>query len=228
MENGQLPVHVGIIMDGNGRWAQKRLMPRSAGHRAGMNRMIGLAEHAQKRGIRYLTLYVLSTENLDRPKEELEGLYRLIRKYFTENLKRLFEKNAAVKIIGDLSALPQDVAALLRDGEKNSPSDAPFCLTFAVNYGGRAEIVAAANRAVKEGKELSEKQFSSLLYTHGLPDPDLIIRTGGEIRLSNFLLYQAAYTELYFTKKFFPDFSDGDFDLALEDYAKRDKKFGKV
>jgi len=227
-ENTKLPLHVGLIMDGNGRWAKKRLMPRAYGHNAGMNRMIGLAEHAKKRGIKYLTAYCLSTENLSRPKEELEGLYALFRKYFTENVKKLYKNNSAVKVIGDVSALPEDVEKLLKDGESNSPEGADFTLVFAINYGARAEILRAVNIAVERGEKLDGKGFEKLLYTGGLPDPDLIIRMGGEKRLSNFLTYQAAYAELYFSDVLFPDFTDEEFDKALNDFSKRERRFGKT
>ncbi|MDE6105138.1 MAG: di-trans,poly-cis-decaprenylcistransferase [Clostridia bacterium] len=228
MQNNILPAHVGLIMDGNGRWAKKRLMPRSIGHKHGMNRMIGLAEHAKDRGIKYLTVYTLSTENLARPQEELDGLFGLFRKYFTENVKKLYSKNSAVKVIGDISVLPEDIIRLLEDGENNSPAGAEFTLIFAINYGGRAEILNAVNRAVEKGEKLDEKGLASLMYTNGIPDPDLIIRTGGELRLSNFLTYQSAYSELYFTDVYFPDFSDAEFDKALENFAARDRRFGKV
>lgn len=223
-----LPRHVGIIMDGNGRWAKKRIQPRAFGHKAGMNRMISLAEHAQKIGIEYLTLYVLSTENLSRPAEELDGLFGLFRKYFKTNVEKLYASNARVKIIGDSSPLPEDIRKLLSDSEKNSPEGASFTLVFAINYGSRAEIVNAVNAAVEKGEKVDAESFSSLLYTGGIPDPDLIIRTGGDIRLSNFLMYQAAYAELYFTDVFFPDFSDAEFDRALDNYAKRERRFGKI
>lgn len=226
MEN--LPLHVGLIMDGNGRWAKKRLMPRSFGHNAGMNRVIALAEHAQKRGIKYLTVYALSSENLSRPKEELEGLFNLFRKYFSENVKKLYGQNAAVKIIGDKSALPGDVAKLLEEGEANSPKNATFTMTFAINYGSRGEIARAARLAAESGGEITEKTLEKYLFTSGLPDPDLIIRTGGEVRLSNFLLYQAAYAELYFTDVLFPDFSEEEFDKAIENFSHRERRFGKV
>ena len=229
MKDNALPLHVGIIMDGNGRWAKKRIMPRSVGHKAGMDRMISLAEHAQKIGIKYLTVYALSTENLvGRPKDEIEGLFGLFRKYFNSNVKKLYKANARVKVIGALSALPADVAELLQSGDKNSPENAEFTLVFAINYGGRAEIVNAVNRAIESGKKLDEEGFSSLLYTEDIPDPDLIIRTGGELRLSNFLTYQSAYSELYFTDVLFPDFSDEEFDKALKNYAVRERRFGKV
>lgn len=222
------PRHVGLIMDGNGRWAKKRLMPRGYGHNAGMNRMIGLAERAKERGVRYLTVYTLSTENFSRPKEELEGLYSLFRKYFAENVKKLYKKGAAVKVIGDISVLPQDIQRLLTDGEKNSPRSAEFTLIFAINYGARAEILRAVRLAQEQKEEIDADGFARLLYTDGIPDPDLIIRTGGEKRLSNFLMYQAAYAELYFSDTLFPDFSDGEFDKALDDFSRRERRFGNV
>lgn len=215
-------------MDGNGRWAKKRLMPRGYGHNAGMNRMIGLAERAKERGVRYLTVYTLSTENFSRPKEELEGLYSLFRKYFAENVKKLYKKGAAVKVIGDISVLPQDIQRLLTDGEKNSPRSAEFTLIFAINYGARAEILRAVRLAQEQKEEIDAEGFARLLYTDGIPDPDLIIRTGGEKRLSNFLMYQAAYAELYFSDTLFPDFSDEEFDKALDDFSRRERRFGNV
>ncbi|MDE7452894.1 MAG: di-trans,poly-cis-decaprenylcistransferase [Clostridia bacterium] len=227
MENNKLPVHVGVIMDGNGRWAKKRLMPRSVGHKSGMDRMIALAEHAKKSGIKYLTVYVMSTENLARRSaDEIEGLFGLIRKYFTVNVKRLFEQGSGIKIIGDISALPQDVVKILTDAENLSPKNPDFTLVFAINYGGRCEIVNAVNKAVEKGEKITVEQFGKLLYTDGVPDPDLIIRTGGEMRLSNFLTYQSAYSELYFTDALFPDFSDAEFDRALASFAARERRFG--
>lgn len=226
--NERLPRHVGLIMDGNGRWAKLRHMPRSYGHNAGMNRMIGLAEHAQRRGIEYLTAYTLSTENFSRPQEELDGLFSLFRKYFKSNVKKLYKKGAAVKIIGDLTILPEDIQQLLRDGESNSPQNADFTLIFAINYGTRAEILRAVNKAVERGGRVDAEEFASLLYTGGIPDPDFIIRTGGEKRLSNFMTYQAAYAELYFSDVLFPDFSDEEFDNALDDFSRRERRFGNV
>ncbi len=228
MDENKIPLHIGLIMDGNGRWAKKRLMPRSYGHNAGMNAMIKIAEHAQKRGVKYLTVYTLSTENLSRPKEELDGLYDLFRKYFNKNIQKLYNSGAGIKVIGDISVLPEDVQTLLKDGEKNSPENSGFTLIFAINYGARSEILRACNLAVERGEKLDKNGFNSLLYTGDLPDPDLIIRTGGEMRLSNFLLYQAAYAELYFTDVLFPDFDEMEFDKAIEEYSKRERRFGKV
>ena len=224
VKKNAIPKHIGIIMDGNGRWAKKRLKPRNFGHSAGMETMIKLAAHAKELGIKYLTVYALSTENvLNRPKDELDGLYNLLRKYFSENVKELYVRGAAVKVIGDVSPLPDDIKILLDEGVKNSPKDAEFTLTFAINYGGRAEIVYAAKKIADSGEEITEESLSRSLYTAGLPDPDLIIRTGGEVRLSNFLMWQSAYAELYFSPVLFPDFSCAELDKALKEYSTHHK-----
>lgn len=223
----KVPASVGIIMDGNGRWAKRRLLPRSAGHEAGMKRILGLVEHARSRGVKYLTLYALSTENLSRPREELEGLYSLFRKYFAQYAPRLSGSGAAVKVIGDISVLPRDVRQSIEDVCSQAPVQAEFTLVFAINYGSRAEIVRAANLAAGRGS-LTERDFAQLLYTADVPDPDLIIRTGGELRLSNFLLWQSAYAELYFSKVLFPDFDDRRLDEALKEYSRRNRRFGRV
>lgn len=223
-----IPRHVGLIMDGNGRWAKKRLLPRSAGHGSGMNRMIGLAEHAKEVGVKYLTVYALSTENLSRPEDELQKLYLLIIKYFKENVQKLIAKGACVKVIGDISLLPEKVQCAVKEGLALSPPSAPFTFILALAYGSRPEIIKAVNLAVERGELITETNFNSLLYTSEIPDPDLIIRTGGELRLSNFLTYQAAYAELYFSDVLFPDFSDGEFDKAIEEYGSRIRRFGKI
>ncbi|MGN1103367.1 MAG: polyprenyl diphosphate synthase [Candidatus Coproplasma sp.] len=222
------PLHVGLIMDGNGRWAEKRLMPRSAGHSAGMNRMIGLAKKAKQLGIKYFTVYALSTENLSRPKEELDKLYELIFNYFSKNVKKLVKQGAGVRVIGDLSLLPKDVADVISENVASSPKEADFVFVIALAYGGRGEIVNAAKRVIESGEELDEDSLSSKLYTEGLPDVDFIIRTGGELRLSNFLMWQAAYAELYFTDTLFPDFTDAKFEKAIADFSSRKRRFGNV
>lgn len=227
-ENTNIPRHVGLIMDGNGRWAEKRLLPRSAGHAEGMNRMIALAEKAKSLGVRYFTVYALSTENLFRPAEEVNKLYGLIKQYFMKNVKKLVSQGAAVKVIGDLSLLPEDVRSVIEEGCSQCKESSEFTFVIALAYGSRNEIVRAANLAIKDGGELDSKKFSSYLYTDGIPDPDFIIRTGGEVRLSNFLLWQAAYAELYFTDVLFPDFTPSKFEKALEVYAKRVRRFGKL
>lgn len=224
-----IPRHVGLIMDGNGRWAKKRLLPRNYGHNAGMDSLIKLAEHAKKIGIEFLTVYALSTENLaNRPKDEIEGLFNLLRKYFTEHIKKLQSGEAGIKVIGDISVLPQDIREMLGEAESKSPEKPVFTITFAINYGSRAEIIKAFKKLSEDGGEISEENFSHYLYTAGLPDPDLIIRTGGEVRLSNFLLWQAAYTELYFSPVLFPDFSCKDFDKAIKAFSKRNRRFGGI
>ena len=227
-EAQRIPRHVAVIMDGNGRWAKKRLLPRGAGHRAGLKRMIALSEHAFKRGVRVLTLYALSVENLSRPKEELEGLFSLFREYFLKESEKLKEKGIAVRVLGDNSLLPPDVASALEEGVKKTAGGMNGTLALAIGYGARQEILSAVNEAVRKGKSVTEEDFSSLLTTKGLPELDLLIRTGRELRLSNFLLYQSAYAELYFTNKLFPDFSNGDFDRALEEFARRERRYGKV
>ena len=215
-------------MDGNGRWAKKRLMPRTFGHRAGMNAMIAMARKAKSMGVQYLTVYALSTENFSRPREELEGLFDLIRRYFTKNVKELYAEGAAVRVIGDIAALPPDVQALIEEGVKNSPAGGRFFVVLSRSEGGRAAITRAVNWAISRSQQLSEDDVSRLLYTSDMPDPDLIIRTGGELRLSNFLLWQAAYSELYFTDVLFPDFDDAQFERAIEAYSGRDRRFGRV
>lgn len=227
-ENLKIPDHVGLIMDGNRRWAKKRLLPSSAGHSAGLKRMVALAERAKEVGVKYFTVYALSTENLARPQDELDRMFALIRKQFNACVDKLLKVGAAVKIIGDISLLPDDVQTLLKEGAAKSPESADFTFIMALGYGARSEIVRAANLALKSGKEVTEEGLSSLLYTGGIPDPDLIIRTGGEIRLSNFLLWQSAYAELYFSDVLFPDFTNEEFDRAIADYSSRDRRFGKV
>ena len=222
-----LPRHIAVIMDGNGRWAKKRLMPRSYGHRQGMSRMVGLLEHAFDLGIEYVTVYALSTENLKRPKEELDGLFDLIRKNFLDCMRKICSRGVRLRILGNVGLLPEDVQRLLKEAEEESSKYEGRGVNVALGYGSRAEIVRAVNLAVEEGKRVTEESFSSLLYTHGQPDPDLVIRTGKEMRLSNYLLYQSAYAELYFSDKMFPEFSDKDLDEAIAEYGRRTRRFGK-
>ena len=225
---GSLPKHIALIMDGNGRWAKKRLMPRSFGHKKGMERMIALMEHAFDLGVEYITVYALSTENLKRPQEELNGLFDLIRNHFAGYMERICARGVRLRVIGDTSLLPDDIQKILTDSEAKTEKYTGKGVNVALCYGARAEIVRAANLAIERGEKLTEESFSSLLYTGGQPDPDLIIRTGKEVRLSNFLLWQAAYAELYFSDKMFPEFSDKDLDGAIEWYGKRVRRFGKT
>lgn len=224
----KIPRHVAIIMDGNGRWAKKRLMPRSFGHKQGMERMIGLMERAFALGVEYITVYALSTENLKRPQEELEGLFNLFRKHFKEYMARVCARGVRLRAIGDVSLLPDDVQRILRQSETDTAHFEGKGINVAVAYGSRDEIVHAVNAAVEKGECVTEESFSKLLYTGEVPDPDLIIRTGKEVRLSNFLLYQAAYAELYFSDKMFPDFSDKELDKAIVEFSRRTRRFGKT
>ena len=227
----KLPLHVGLIMDGNRRWAKSRLLPVSAGHAEGMKRMIALARKAKELGVRYFTVYALSTENLDRPAEELEKMFELIKKNFLPCVKKLNAVGARLKVMGDLSLFPDDVREAVERGielSERSVKDEDFTLIMALCYGARKEIVDAANRAVRKNIEVTEAEFSKLLYLGDVPDPDFIIRTGGEVRLSNFLLWQCAYAELYFTDTLFPDFTGARFVKALQAYSSRTRRFGKI
>ena len=227
-EGVNIPQHIAIIMDGNGRWAKKRLMPRSFGHRQGMERMIGLMEHAFDLGVSYITVYALSTENLKRPQEELEGLFNLIRNYFDEYMGRVCARGVRLRVIGDTALLPEDVQEILRASEAKTACYEGKGINIALCYGARAEIVRAANLAIEKGEAVTEESFAKLLYTSEQPDPDLIIRTGKEVRLSNFLLWQAAYADLYFSDKMFPEFSDKDLEKAILWFSGRTRRFGKT
>ncbi len=228
ISEGNLPNHIAIIMDGNGRWAKKRLMPRSFGHQAGWKRLQSLVKYAFDQGISVITLYALSTENLYRPKVELDALFDILRSGFKKYADKLLAQNIQVRVIGDTSLLPADVQTILQNVQKRSVKNTEKRLQIALAYGSRAELVRAVNTAIKLGRVVDEKSFAKLLYTQGVPDPDFIIRTGGEQRLSNFLLYQAAYSELYFSKKPFPDFTSGDLSRALTAYRGRNRRYGKT
>ena len=224
----KIPRHIAMIMDGNGRWAKKRFLPRSVGHKQGMERMIGLMERAFDLGVDYITVYALSTENLRRPKEELEGLFNLIRNHFKEYMRRLCARGARLRVIGNVALLPDDVQTILRESEAETAHFEGKGINVALAYGARDEIVTAVNLAIEKGEKVTEESFSRLLYTGEVPDPDLIIRTGKEVRLSNFLLYQAAYAELYFSDKMFPEFSDKELDKAVIEFSRRTRRFGKT
>lgn len=228
MRRIKLPAHIALIMDGNGRWAKRRFRPRSYGHRMGVQNMVRICSHAFRLGVRIVTVYALSTENLYRPREELDGLFELIRTYFSKKKDKLLEMGVKINVIGDLTVFPADIREnILRVmDETNGCTDGLF--NICLDYGSRQEIVRAVNAAVAQGRFVDEASFSALLQTGGLPDPDLIIRTGGEVRLSNFLLYQAAYSELYFSNKMWPEFSKRDLEKAIENYSARDRRFGNV
>ncbi|MEO2069558.1 MAG: polyprenyl diphosphate synthase [Desulfurobacteriaceae bacterium] len=224
-----LPVHVGIIMDGNGRWATKRGFPRIKGHEEGAKTTERIIIAAAKLGIKYLSLYAFSTENWKRPKEEVNFLFHLMYEYIQTKLPMFLENNIRFKVIGRIWQLPE----YLQEGFKRLERETLHCnkmvTVFAVNYGGKQEILDAVNRAIKAGeKDITEGVIRKYLYFPELPDLDLLIRTSGELRISNFLLWQSAYTELWFTKTLWPDFTEEEFKRAIEDFKKRERRFGGI
>lgn len=220
--------HISFIMDGNGRWAKKRLLPRTVGHKEGIKTMLAVCDKAACKKIPFVSFFAFSTENWSRPQNEVDSLLKLL----SDNLPKVADEAAkkmySVKVIGDITAFPQELQKVINRAELLTRGGKKLNIAVALNYGGKADIVQAANRAVRSGKTVSEDEFSGLLYTDGFPDPDLLVRTGGEMRLSNFMLYQSAYTELYFTDRLWPDFSDADFDAAVEEFNHRSRRFGSV
>ncbi len=228
-----LPRHVAIIMDGNGRWASARHLPRVAGHRAGAQAVRRTIEAAIRKNVGWLTLYAFSSENWQRPEDEVSDLTGLLRHYLRHEVAELHREKVRLRAIGDRARFGPEIARELADAEALTAGNTRLNLTVALSYGGRSEIVAAAKavaEAVRAGvmdpSELTEQSFSSFLFTAGMPDPDLVIRTSGERRVSNFLLWQAAYAEYLFPEVLWPDFSATHFDSALADYATRDRRYG--
>lgn len=224
----QLPQHIAIIMDGNRRWAKKRFLPSKVGHREGVKTIHRIAGDIFDLNIPYLTLYAFSTENKNRPKDEVDALFLLMEEFFSEIFDELLKKNISLRFMGDLNYFPPKLKNLVITASEKSKDFNHGILNIALNYGARDEILRAVNLAVKSGKEITLSEFDKLLFTNGIPEPDIILRTGGESRLSNFMLYQAAYSELFFTKTLWPDFSKNELYKILTEYAKRDRRFGKV
>lgn len=229
-----LPRHIAIIMDGNGRWAKKRNLPRTMGHHNGIGAVNTVIEAAVRRGIKALTLYAFSTENWKRPKKEVDALMSLLGKAIEENLKKLSENNIRFNVIGIRENLSPALRNLIERAEKETCSNSGMILTLALSYGARQEIINAIKALYSEVKKetldiscLNEEKFEEFLYTKDLPDLDLIIRTSGEMRLSNFLLWQAAYSEIYVTDTLWPDFNEEDLEKALTEYGKRNRRFGE-
>lgn len=234
VDKNNLPTHVGIIMDGNGRWAKKRGLPRSAGHRAGAQNLKTITEFAGKMGIRYITAYAFSTENWKRPKEEVDALMQLLLDYLRDK-DQLAGKNVTIRVIGDRSALSDEINHEIDVIEEYTKDRDGMVLYLAINYGGRQEIVKAVNElcgAVQRGEllpgDVTEDMLSKRVYTDDVPDADLIIRPSGELRLSNFLLWQSAYSEFWFSDINWPDFTTRDFTQAILDYQNRNRRFGGV
>lgn len=230
-----LPKHVAIIMDGNGRWAKKHGLARSEGHKRGVGRVREIVEEAVRLKIKVLTLYAFSTENWKRPKQEVDLLMRLLRLFLNKEINRLKKNNIRFHCIGRLDEFPDSVLQVLYKVMEETSQNSGLVLNLALNYGGRAEIIDAVNKIIQDKETgrfipvlIDEIEFSKYLYTKGLPDPDLLIRTSGEQRISNFLLWQISYSELYFTKKLWPEFSKKDFFAAISDYQRRARRFGAI
>lgn len=230
-----IPRHIGIIMDGNGRWAKNRFLPRIAGHKEGMNRVVDIVEECCKIGIKTLTLYAFSTENWKRPEEEVNGLMNILVIYINSQLKRILENNIIFRVVGDYSKLPSSIVKLLDDSIEKSKDNTGMVLNIALNYGGRAEIISSIKKLyedISDGKfaidNLNEETFKNYLYTKENSDVDLIIRTGNEKRISNFLIYQLAYSEFYFTDVLWPEFYAEDLYDAIYDFQNRNRRFGGI
>jgi undecaprenyl diphosphate synthase len=227
----RLPCHIAIIMDGNGRWARRRNLPRVAGHKAGMGPVRSAIETCAQLGLKALTLYAFSAENWKRPRAEVEMLWRLLRAYLRSELPELQRQGIRLHVIGRRDALPAQIRGDLDEAIAQTAANSGLQVNLAINYGGRAEIVDAARRAMAAGiapDDLDERRFGDFLYTAGQPDPDLLIRTSGEMRVSNFLLWQIAYAEIWVTETLWPDFRRRDLLEAVVAYQKRDRRYGGI
>ncbi|MBW3098498.1 isoprenyl transferase [Pseudohoeflea coraliihabitans] len=235
LDPSKLPRHVAVIMDGNGRWAKARGLPRTAGHKVGVDRVRELVRSASELKIDYLTLFAFSSENWSRPQEEISDLMGLLKLFIRKDLDELARSNVRIRVIGSRDSLQDDICALLREAEDRTAANSGATLIIAFNYGGRDEIVRAMRKlacAVRDKAlqpdQIDETRLAELLDTAAIPDPDLVIRTSGEQRLSNFLLWQAAYAELVFVDSLWPDFDRAAFHQALNEYASRERRFGAV
>ena len=237
LDKNRIPTHVAVIMDGNGRWAAARGLPRLAGHNAGMKSMIEVVRRANDLGMKHLTVYAFSTENWKRSAEEVSGIFKLLIKYVESELKELMDNNVRIRILGDYSPLPKDAKKAVDRAVNNTAGNTGLQFNIALNYGGRAEILRAVQLLAADAaagdihpEEITEAMISERLYTGadetGCGDPELIIRTSGEERLSNFLLWQCAYSEFVFTDVLWPDFSPEEFEKCIEEYQSRDRRFG--
>lgn len=226
----KIPEHIAIIMDGNGRWAKNRSLPRTAGHVAGSKKFKEIARYCNKIGVKYLTVYAFSTENWRRPKEEVDAIMNIFRDYLRDSANFKSE-NIMLKFIGDRSVMPEDIVELMAQAEYDSKDATGLKCYMAINYGGRDELVHAVKDIINEGisaEDITEEVISSHIYTKDYPDPELIIRPSGEYRLSNFLIWQSAYSEFWFSNILWPDFSTDDLEKAIDDYNKRNRRFGGI
>jgi undecaprenyl diphosphate synthase len=233
IDKDRIPAHIAIIMDGNGRWAKERKLPRAIGHGAGVEAIRNVVKECSKIGVKYLTLYAFSTENWVRPKEEINALMKLLLEYLKSEIQELHSNDVIVNHIGDISKLPRECENELREAYEKTKNNKGLVLNLAVNYGGRDELVTAMKKIAEEYKtgaikleDISEEVVASHLYTSNMPDPDIIIRPSGEQRISNFLLWQCAYSEFWYSNIYWPDFKPKDLHRAIYDYQKRDRRYG--
>jgi undecaprenyl diphosphate synthase len=224
----RIPHHVAIVMDGNGRWATRRFLPRVAGHKKGMDALRACVRHSGERGVKVLTVFAFSSENWSRPAEEVSGLMELLAVALSREVPQLQAEGVRIHFVGDRAALSDKVRAGLAQAEAATAGNSRLVFNVCFNYGGRWDIAQAATRLARAGLPIDEQSLASAMALAHVPDPDLVIRTGGEQRLSNFLLWQAAYAELHFTEKLWPEFDEAAFDAALADYAARERRFGKT
>lgn len=228
VDKSRLPRHIAIIMDGNGRWAKKRGLPRTAGHKVGAETFRKIALYCKALGVEYLTIYAFSTENWKRPADEVSTLMSLLKKYMQEAIDTMERDQMKLRFFGDLSALSPELQALAHKANEVADRVEGFQANLCINYGGRDEILHAARECAAAGEEMTEENLERHLYSAGIPDPELIIRPGGELRLSNFLLWQCAYSEFYFCDTLWPDFGERDMDEAIVAFQQRDRRFGGV
>lgn len=228
IDYNNLPRHIAIIMDGNGRWAKRRAMPRTYGHSAGAENFRRIATYCRDIGIKYLTVYAFSTENWKRPKEEIDTIMGLLEKYLFEAIETMGRDKIKLTFSGDTSVLTPKLRRLIVRTHEISNSFEGFQVNVCLNYGGRDEILRAAETLSAKGKQFTEENFSKALYSAGVPDPDLIIRPGGEMRISNFLIWQSAYSELYFSNVLWPDFTKDNLNKAISDYQSRNRRYGGI
>ncbi|MCI5898160.1 MAG: isoprenyl transferase [Firmicutes bacterium] len=235
LDRSRMPVHIAIVMDGNGRWAKQRNLPRLAGHNAGMQALKEIVKRSSALGIKHLTVYAFSTENWKRPEEEISGIFRILVAYVNKELEEIHANNVRVTILGEYEKFPENVVAKLRQAMGKTENNTGLEFHIALNYGGRPEILRAARALCRKAKAgtldpeaVTEEVFQAELFTAGLPDPDLIVRTSGEMRLSNYLLWQSAYSEFVFTDVLWPDFTPDCLEDAIREYQGRSRRFGGI
>ncbi|MBO5884754.1 MAG: isoprenyl transferase [Clostridia bacterium] len=225
----RVPKHIAIIMDGNGRWAKKRMLPRLAGHKAGVSALKRVVKAGEELGVKIMSFYAFSTENWKRDNEEVYGIFDLVRKHLKENFDTFINRNIKIQTMGDISRLPEDLYKMLLDITEKTKNNTGLIVNMGLSYGGRSELVRAFNNLIQKGvKQVTEEDIQKELYTCNIDDPDLIIRTSGEQRLSNFMLYQAAYSELYFPKVHWPDFNKKHLEKAIIEFQSRDRRYGNI